>query len=138
MRRLLLSCGPAVLHGQSYRLWAVPAAVLWTWLSLLAFVLPYDPDEAVYSAIASGIVDGRWPYRDLFDHKPPLVYLWYLPAGLGAPVVVERLLATTAVVASFPRCRAQWALASHPHRGPHRVGLRLVAGEPFPEVGREQ
>lgn len=72
------------------------------WLTVLAFVLPYDPDEAVYKIIATGIIEGKWPYRDLFDHKPPVVYFWYLPAGLGASIPLERILAAAMSAASVP------------------------------------
>ncbi len=102
MRRLVLPRASRILARGCERAWVVPAALLWTWLALLAFVVPLDPDEAVYRAITSGIIDGHWPYRDLFDHKPPLMYAWYLPTALGAPIVTERLIAATAVVASFP------------------------------------
>jgi 4-amino-4-deoxy-L-arabinose transferase-like glycosyltransferase len=39
-----------------------------------------DPDEGVYGTIARGILDGQLPYRDYFDHKPPLIYGWYVAA----------------------------------------------------------
>lgn len=82
--------------------WKVCAALLAAWLTVLAFILPYDPDEAVYKIIATGIVHGKWPYHDLFDHKPPLIYFWYLPAGLGASIEAERILAALLVAASVP------------------------------------
>src|SRR4051794_23782639 len=66
------------------RYWLLPAAILFGWLTFLAFVLPIDPDEAVFKIVATGITHGRWPYRDLWDNKPPLIYAWYLPAGFGA------------------------------------------------------
>lgn len=82
--------------------WKVCAALLAAWLTVLAFILPYDPDEAIYKIIATGIVHGKWPYHDLFDHKPPLIYLWYLPAGLGASIEFERVLAALLVAATVP------------------------------------
>ncbi len=82
--------------------WIVPAAALFAWLVILAFILPYDPDEAVYKIVAAGITDGRWPYRDLFDHKPPLIYAWYLPAGFGSSIEIERVIAAGALTASVP------------------------------------
>lgn len=88
------------LERYSHLAWSVPAAALFVWLSALAFVLPYDPDEAVYKIIATGIVHGHWPYRDLFDHKPPLIYAWYLPAGLGASINVERVIAAATIALS--------------------------------------
>ncbi|MPZ98572.1 MAG: hypothetical protein GEU80_04385 [Dehalococcoidia bacterium] len=34
-------------------------------------------DDAVYAMVSQGMLDGLVPYRDLFDHKPPLIYGWY-------------------------------------------------------------
>jgi len=82
--------------------WLAPAALLFCWLTALAFILPYDPDEAVYKIVAHGIVHGQWPYRDLFDHKPPLIYIWYLPAGLGATLELQRVIAAAVTAASVP------------------------------------
>src|SRR3989304_5000832 len=39
---------------------------------------PLDADAGVYSTVARGILDGQIPYRDLFDHKQPLLYTWYM------------------------------------------------------------
>lgn len=72
------------------RLTAAAAWVIRPELVLLAAaaVLPFmallplldDPvgrDEAAYLTMARGLLDGELPYRDLFDHKPPLTYAWY-------------------------------------------------------------
>ncbi|MGD0114715.1 MAG: hypothetical protein ABSC13_01755 [Dehalococcoidia bacterium] len=96
--REIVPAPPANLGAQ----WRVCAALLAAWLTVLAFILPYDPDEAVYKIIATGIVHGKWPYHDLFDHKPPLIYLWYLPGGLGASIEFERVLAALMVAATLP------------------------------------
>ncbi|MBF6599768.1 MAG: glycosyltransferase family 39 protein [Dehalococcoidia bacterium] len=74
---------------------------LLVWLSLVGLVAPYDPDEAVYKIVASGIVHGRWPYRDLFDHKPPLIYVWYLPSAFGASIRFERVVAAAMLALSL-------------------------------------
>lgn len=67
-------------------------------ITFLVFVLtflfcPYSPyfryvysyDEVCYKIITEGIFRGRFPYRDLFDHKGPLTYvifsLGYILAG---------------------------------------------------------
>jgi hypothetical protein len=83
-------------------MWLTPSMCLFGWLTFLAFVVPIGPDEAVYKIVATGIFDGHWPYRDLFVNRQPLIFFWYLPAGLGASIVVERLIATAALVASVP------------------------------------
>lgn len=84
------------------RSWVLLGGGLFAWLTILTFIWPYDPDEAVYKIVATGIFDGRWPYRDLFDHKPPMVYVWYLPAGLGATIHVQRILAALVLASSVP------------------------------------
>ncbi|MGE0598949.1 MAG: ArnT family glycosyltransferase [Dehalococcoidia bacterium] len=38
---------------------------------------PMSRDEGAYATVAQGLLHGQLPYRDLFDHKPPLVYVWY-------------------------------------------------------------
>ena len=62
---------------------------------------PFERDEGVYATIAQGLLDGRVPYRDLFDNKPPLVYGWYAFSFLlfGESVVAPRIVA--AVLLSF-------------------------------------
>lgn len=39
--------------------------------------IPFEGDESVYAAVAREMLDGRVPYRDIFDHKPPIIYAWY-------------------------------------------------------------
>ena len=55
----------------------------------------YDPDAICYRTMARGLLEGKVPYRDLFDHKGPLVYyifsLGYLISGVadwGAWIVI--------------------------------------------------
>lgn len=38
----------------------------------------FEPDESVYSLISRGFLHGKVPYRDLFDHKGPLTYCFYI------------------------------------------------------------
>ena len=67
---------------------------------------PFEKDEGTYATVARGLLDGRLPYRDLFDHKPPMVYVWYAVSFLlfGENVWAPRILAalswsaTTALV----------------------------------------
>jgi hypothetical protein len=53
---------------------AVAALALW-WPSFTDVVL--DRDEGVYATVAREWAAGRLPYRDVFDHKPPAIYLIY-------------------------------------------------------------
>ncbi|HEY0603663.1 MAG TPA: glycosyltransferase family 39 protein [Herpetosiphonaceae bacterium] len=55
-------------------------------LRLPGFALPLERDEGAYAYVAWSWLHGGLPYRDAFDHKPPLVYLLYMPPLLfGAP-----------------------------------------------------
>jgi 4-amino-4-deoxy-L-arabinose transferase-like glycosyltransferase len=38
---------------------------------------PFQMDEGVYAYIGWGMLDGLVPYKDVFDHKPPGIYLLY-------------------------------------------------------------
>jgi hypothetical protein len=93
---------PALAGITTYRLAWTLAVGLFCWLLVFAWLQPLTPDEAVYKIVATGAVHGQWPYRDLFDHKPPLAYAWYLPAALGASVFVERIIAALCLAASVP------------------------------------
>ncbi|MBO4474145.1 MAG: hypothetical protein J5750_04450 [Clostridiales bacterium] len=37
----------------------------------------YEPDEICYLVVSRGWLNGKIPYRDLFDHKGPLTYVFY-------------------------------------------------------------
>jgi len=82
-------------------------------LSLLPVLLylpfvndPLDADAGVYSTVARGILHGQIPYRDLFDHKQPLLYIWYLlsfllfgeEAAALRVLILFHLAATTVMV----------------------------------------
>lgn len=55
-------------------------------LRLPGFALPLERDEGAYAYVAWNWLQGGLPYRDAFDHKPPLVYLLYMPPLLfGTP-----------------------------------------------------
>ncbi len=66
------------------------------WLRSPLHHLPLERDEGAYAEIAKRWFAGAALYRDLFDHKPPFVYVIYGLAPLFAdePVVAVRTLAT--------------------------------------------
>lgn len=71
---------------------AVPTLVLAPWVTAL-----FDRDEAAYAVVALGMDDGRVPYRDLFDHKPPAIYaIYWMSFRLGHEVWAPRLFALAA------------------------------------------
>lgn len=56
---------------------------------LPGLALPLERDEGAYAFVAWNWLNGGLPYRDAFDHKPPLIYLLYMPALLfGAPTAM--------------------------------------------------
>jgi hypothetical protein len=38
---------------------------------------PFQMDDGVYAYIGWGMLDGLVPYKDVFDNKPPGIYLLY-------------------------------------------------------------
>ncbi len=66
------------------------------WLRSPLHALPLERDEGAYALIATRWLKGAVLYRDLFDHKPPFIYLVYAlaPRCAAAPVVAVRALAT--------------------------------------------
>jgi 4-amino-4-deoxy-L-arabinose transferase-like glycosyltransferase len=50
--------------------------------------VPLDQDAAVYTYAAQHWLAGEVPYRDVWDHKAPFVYLLYAGIQLTAPVPV--------------------------------------------------
>lgn len=64
------------------RYWALGAVVLLAILVRLPFLETgrLDGDEAVYAQSAVSLLEGGLPYRDVWDHKPPGVYVTYAVA----------------------------------------------------------
>ncbi|MDA1061407.1 MAG: glycosyltransferase family 39 protein [Chloroflexi bacterium] len=60
---------------------------------------PVNVDEGIYGAVARGLLEGNIPYRDLFDNKPPLHYVWYALSFtlFGDNPVAPRILASLAL-----------------------------------------
>jgi hypothetical protein len=92
----------AATTWRTHRLVIVLASALFGWLTVLGALQPLTPDEAVYRIVSTGMVHGQWPYRDLFDHKPPLAYVWYLPSALGGSIEFQRALAALMLAATVP------------------------------------
>ena len=68
------------------------------------FNTPFERDQGLYGVIARGWMQGSVPYRDLWDNKGPLLFLWYVAAFklLGQSVVAPRLLAALGTAAAVP------------------------------------
>lgn len=81
----------------------VVAAALLPILFILPLIhQPISRDEGTYLVVAKGLLNGQMPYRDLFDHKPPLVYAWYAGsiAIFGDRPAAPRLAGALCVVAT--------------------------------------
>jgi 4-amino-4-deoxy-L-arabinose transferase-like glycosyltransferase len=80
-------------------------------LYLPAMGSPFERDEGAYATIAQGILDGKVPYRDLFDNKPPLVYGWYALSfmlfgeSVWAPRILAALLLSLTTLAIFGQAK---------------------------------
>jgi 4-amino-4-deoxy-L-arabinose transferase-like glycosyltransferase len=89
-----------------------PGSFAWLLLACLAsravgFWRPcLSDDEAIYAVVAREILSGRVLYRDVVDHKPPLIYLTYAATqAVGGPVGGMRLLhLLTALVVLATAC----------------------------------
>jgi hypothetical protein len=69
------------------RLWVAFAAVtlLYVLIRVNLVDIPLDRDEGVFGYAGQVILDGGLPYRDVFDHKPPVVFYINAMALLLAP-----------------------------------------------------
>lgn len=80
-------------------------------LYLPAMGSPFERDEGAYATIAQGILDGKVPYRDLFDNKPPLIYGWYslsflvFGESVWAPRIVAAVLLSLTTLAVFGQAK---------------------------------
>src|SRR3989337_4431952 len=99
---------PLAAGGLKRRLLAL-AALLALCALPLAFLAPmlnapFEPDEGVYGTIARGWLDGAIPYRDLWDNKAPLLFLWYAASftSLGESTLSPRIFAALAAGLSVP------------------------------------
>jgi 4-amino-4-deoxy-L-arabinose transferase-like glycosyltransferase len=81
---------------ENSRAFVLPAICLLPVLLTLPFMNePLERDEGTYATIAQALMHGAVPYRDLLDHKPPLIYVWYAISFVlfGQGIVAPRLMA---------------------------------------------
>jgi 4-amino-4-deoxy-L-arabinose transferase-like glycosyltransferase len=87
------------LPAASYRTLIIVALVLLVPVVLLApfFSEPFERDEGVFATLAQTILNGDIPYRDAWDHKPPMVAVWYAGsfALFGETIEAPRIAAAT-------------------------------------------
>ena len=72
-------------------------------LRIVSLVRPcLSDDEAIYCVVAREMLRGRVLYRDIVDHKPPLIYLTYmLTQALGGPIGGMRVLHVLTILVVF-------------------------------------
>lgn len=75
----LLSFKKVAKHKKRFKSWLFFLVIIAAFsLRIPSLSLPLDRDEGTYAYIGwSWLEKGRIPYKDVFDHKPPLPYLVY-------------------------------------------------------------
>jgi 4-amino-4-deoxy-L-arabinose transferase-like glycosyltransferase len=63
-----------ILRSVPWLLFGLALAATLTLLAATTFMTPVSNDAGTYLTVADGILAGKLPYRDLFDHKTPGVY----------------------------------------------------------------
>ena len=89
-------------RGVVWVLFGVALAAALALLAATTFMTPVSNDAGAYLTVADGILAGKLPYRDIFDHKTPGIY--YAFAAVLAvsqrsllAVQINQLLAVTAM-----------------------------------------
>ena len=93
--------------------------IVFSALQILLF--SFGRDQGIYATVADGLLQGQMPYRDVWDFKPPGIYLVYALAQglLGKTMLSPRLLEVAGlvgVVFAFMRLSSAFV-------GVRRVGL---------------
>jgi 4-amino-4-deoxy-L-arabinose transferase-like glycosyltransferase len=73
------------------------AVLVITWLLRMNYWdQPFQMDEGVYSYVGWGMLENLVPYKDVFDHKPPSIYVMYSLAFLlfGPTALSIKIFAT--------------------------------------------
>lgn len=81
--------------------WIVAAAwatIAFAGLQILLF--SFGRDQGIYAMVASGLLDGKLPYRDVWDFKPPGIFITYATAFalFGESMLAPRVLEVAGLV----------------------------------------
>ena len=79
------SAPPAVASGTRTGIFLAAIVLVTLVVRVPTFRLPLDQDSAVYTCCAMTWAEGGLPYRDAWDHKPPLIYGVYRLTFAAAP-----------------------------------------------------
>lgn len=84
-----------------------------TWLSVVSWTViglsvaqivlfSFGRDQSIYAMVGNGILQGQMPYRDLWDFKPPGIFVVYALAQalFGSNMLAPRLLEALGLIAS--------------------------------------
>jgi hypothetical protein len=79
-------------------------AAAWTAIAfscLQVLLFSFGRDQGIYAVVAEGVVGGRMPYRDVWDFKPPGIYLVYALAHalFGKSMLAPRVLEVAGMLA---------------------------------------
>ena len=79
--------------------WVAWAVIAFCAIQILTF--SFGRDQSIYALVGDGVLHGKMPYRDLWDFKPPGIFLVYaLAQGLfGRGMVAIRLLEVMGMLA---------------------------------------
>jgi len=58
-------------------IYLIAILLLFVLLRLPTLYEPFGRDQGIFATVASGLLEGKMPYRDLWDHKPPGIYFLY-------------------------------------------------------------
>ncbi|MBX3183097.1 MAG: glycosyltransferase family 39 protein [Polyangiaceae bacterium] len=70
----------AIGQSASERAGRLLEGALWLVVALCALqilMFSFGRDQGIYAVVGSGVLDGQMPYRDLWDFKPPGIFLIY-------------------------------------------------------------
>jgi hypothetical protein len=70
---------------------------------------PFGPDTMTYAVIAHEMKNGRSLYSDLWDHKPPAIYIVYMAAEFIVGYGPRMLLFLEAIIAILAMLGVYWA-----------------------------
>ena len=80
--------------------WASWAVIVFCSIQILTF--SFGRDQGIYAMVGDGVVHGKMPYRDVWDFKPPGIFLVYALAQalFGKSMIAIRLLEVAGLIAS--------------------------------------
>ncbi len=90
----------AVRDPDGWLSWVAWAVIAFSAILILTF--SFGRDQSIYALVGEGVLHGKMPYRDLWDFKPPGIFLIYALAQalFGRGMVAIRVLEVIGLLAS--------------------------------------